>query len=65
MAQTIGTIIFVILALVALSAVLSFVLGLLGIVFGVIPLLIKLAFIGGLVYFGWLVVRKLTQTTES
>jgi hypothetical protein len=65
MAQTIGTIILVVLALVVLAAVLNFVLGLIGIVFGLIPLLIKLAIIGGIFYFGWLAVHKLAHTPES
>ena len=65
MAQTIGTIILVVLALVVVAAVLNFVLGLIGIFLGLIPLLIKLAIIGAIVYFGWMVVRKLSHTAES
>ncbi len=65
MAQVIGTVILVVLALVVISAVLNLVLGLLGFVISSLPLLIKLAFIGGIVYFGWLVVRKLSHTPES
>jgi len=65
MAQTIGTIIFVVLALVAVAAILNFVLGVLGIVFALIPLLIKLAIFGGIFYLGWLVFRKLAHTTEG
>ena len=65
MAQTIGTIIVVVLALVVLSAVLNFVLGMLGVVFTLIPLLIKLAVIGAIVYLGWMVFCKLTHTSES
>ncbi len=64
MAQAIGTIILVVLTLVVISAVLNFALGLIGIVFGLIPVLIKLAIIGGIIYFGWLVVRKLADTPE-
>ena len=65
MAQTIGTIIFVVLALVAVAAILNFVLGVLGIVFALIPLLIKLAIFGWIFYLGWLVFRKLAHTTEG
>jgi len=65
MAQTIGTIIFVVLALVAVAAVLNFILGVLGIVFALIPLLIKLAVFGGIVYLGWMVFQKLSHTTEG
>lgn len=65
MAQSVGTIVLVILALIVAVAVLNFVLGVLGIVFALIPLLIKLAIIGGLFYFGWMVVRKLTHSAQS
>jgi hypothetical protein len=64
MAQAIGTFILIILAIVVLSAVLNFALGLLGIVFALIPLLIKLAIVAGIFYFGWLAVRKLTQSSH-
>lgn len=64
MAQTIGTIIVVILALVVISAVLKFALGLIGIVFLLIPFLIKLAIIVALCYFGLLVFRKLTRSSQ-
>ncbi|HZF38198.1 MAG TPA: hypothetical protein VE715_05215 [Blastocatellia bacterium] len=64
MAQTIGTIIFVVLALVAVAAILNFVLGVLGIVFALIPLLIKLAIFGGVFYLAWLVFRKLAHSNE-
>jgi len=65
MAQTIGTIIFVVLALVAVAAVLNFVLGLLGIVITLIPLLIKLAIFGGIFYLAWMLFRKLAHSNES
>jgi threonine/homoserine/homoserine lactone efflux protein len=57
MGQAIGTIILVIIALVVAGAVLSFVLSALGL----IPLLIKLAIWGGLIYLGWLVFRKISE----
>jgi len=65
MAQTIGTIILVVLALVAVTAILNFVLGVLGIFFALIPLLIKLAIFGGIVYLAWMVFQKLSHTTEG
>jgi threonine/homoserine/homoserine lactone efflux protein len=65
MAQTIGTIIFVVLALIVLGAILNFVLAALGIVFALIPLLIKLAIIGGIFYLAWMAFRKLAHRTES
>ena len=69
MAQTIGTIILVVLALVALAAVLNFVLGVLGgvlaIIFGLLPLLIKLAIFGGIVYLIWLAFRKFAHSDDQ
>jgi len=65
MAQTIGTIIFVILALVVLSALLNLLFGVLGFAFALIKLLLPLAIIGGIIYLGWVVFCKLTRTTES
>ena len=64
MAQTIGTIILVVLALVAVSAVLNFILGVLGFVFTLLPLLIKLAIFAGVFYLAWLVFRKLAHSKE-
>jgi hypothetical protein len=65
MGQTIGTIIFVIIALVVVATVGSLILSVLGLLFGLIPLLIKLAIWGGLIYLGWLLIRKLTRTTAD
>jgi hypothetical protein len=64
MGQTIGTIILVVLALVAVSAVLNFILGVLGFVFTLLPLLIKLAIFAGVFYLAWLVFRKLAHSKE-
>jgi hypothetical protein len=61
MGQAIGTIILVVIALVVVAAVGSLVLSVLGIFLGLIPLLIKLAIFGGLIYLGWLVFRKIAQ----
>ncbi|MCI0660479.1 MAG: hypothetical protein L0220_05340 [Acidobacteria bacterium] len=64
MAHAIGTIIFVVLALVVVAAILNFVLAALGIVFGLLPLLIKLAIIGGIFYLAWMAFRKLAHRSE-
>jgi hypothetical protein len=61
MGQAIGTIIFVIIALVVVAAIGSVILSVLGLAFALIPLLIKLAIWGGLIYLVWLVIRKLTN----
>jgi hypothetical protein len=61
MGQAIGTIIFVIIALVVVAAVGSVILSVLGLAFALIPLLIKLAIWGGLIYLVWLLIRKLTN----
>jgi len=65
MAQAIGTIIFVVLALVVVGAILNFVFAALGIVFALIPILIKLAIIGGILYLAWMAYCKLTHRTEG
>jgi hypothetical protein len=65
MAQAIGTIILVVLALVAVAAILNFILGALGIFLTMIPLLIKLAIFAGVFYLAWLVFRKLAHSSES
>jgi hypothetical protein len=64
MAQIIGTIILVVLALVAVAAVLNFILGVLGFVFTLLPLLIQLAIFAGVFYLAWLVFRKLAHSKE-
>jgi hypothetical protein len=64
MAQTIGAIILVVLALVAVAAVLNFILGVLGFVFTLLPLLIKLAIFAGVFYLAWMVFRKLAHSKE-
>jgi hypothetical protein len=65
MAQAIGTIILVVLALVAVAAILNFILGALGIFLTLIPLLIKLAIFAGVFYLAWLLFRKLAHSNES
>lgn len=61
MGEAIVTIILLIIGLVVAGAVLSFVLSALGLVLWFIPLLIKVAIYGGLIYLGWLVFRKITD----
>ncbi len=61
MGQAIGTIIVVVIALVVIAAVGSLVISVLGMFLAFIPLLIKLAIWGGLIYLGWLVFRKIAQ----
>jgi hypothetical protein len=65
MGQTIGTIIFVIIALVVVASVGSLILSILGLLFGLIPFLIKLAIWGGLIYLAWMVIRKLAHTAAD
>ena len=61
MGQAIGTIIFVIIALVVVATIGSVILSVLGVAFALIPLLLKLAIWGGLIYLAWLVIRTLTR----
>ena len=66
MGEAIGKIIFVVIALVVIATVGSLVLSVLGLALTLIPLLIKVAVIGGLIYLALLVVRKLSgQSTQS
>lgn len=67
MGEAIGKILFVIIALVVIASVGSLILSVLGLALALIPLLVKVAVIGGLIYLALLVIRKLTgaqsQTT--
>ncbi|HMV49661.1 MAG TPA: hypothetical protein PLD20_16175 [Blastocatellia bacterium] len=60
MGEAIGKILFVIIALIVIASVGSLVLSVLGLALTLIPLLIKIAIIGGLIYLALLVIRKLT-----
>ena len=60
MGEAIGKIIFVVIALVVIAAVGSLILSVLGLALALIPLLIKVAIIGGLIYLALLVFRKLS-----
>lgn len=63
MAQLLGKIIFAIVATVIVGAVLTLAVGLLGTLVGLFGLIIKLAFIAGLIYLVWLIFKKLTERT--
>ena len=66
MGEAIGKILFVIIALVVIASVGSLILSVLGLALALIPLLIKVAVIGGLIYLALLVVRKLSgPSTQS
>jgi hypothetical protein len=65
MGQTIGSIIFIIIALVVVATVGSLLISVLGLIFGLLPILIKLAIWGGLIYLGWILVRKLMHSTAE
>jgi hypothetical protein len=62
MAGAIGNVILIIVALIVISAVGMLALSLLGTLMGLIGLAVKLAIIGGLIYFAWVLVRKLVRT---
>ncbi len=62
MAQLLGKIIFAIVATVLISVVLTFAMGVVGTLFGLVVLAIKVALFVGLIYLVWMVIRKLTQT---
>jgi hypothetical protein len=59
MAQMIVNILLVIVAIVVVVTVGMFALTVLGTLIGLLVLALKLAFVGGLIYLGWVVVRKL------
>lgn len=66
MGEALGKIIFVVIALIVIAAVGSLILSVLGLALALIPLLIKVAIIGGLIYLALLVVRKLSgPSTQS
>jgi hypothetical protein len=61
MAGALGTVIFIIVALIVIAAAGMMALSLLGVVAGLVGLAIKLAVIGGIIYLVWLLVRKLAS----
>ncbi|MEK7830741.1 MAG: hypothetical protein AAB401_06610 [Acidobacteriota bacterium] len=65
MGEAVGKILFVVIALVVIASVGSLILSVLGLVLGLIPLLLKLAVFGGLIYLAWLVFNKLTKSQAT
>jgi hypothetical protein len=65
MGQVIGTIIFVIIALIVVTTVGSLIIAVIGTFLGLIPFLIKLMVWGGLFYLCWLIFRKITHSTAE
>lgn len=65
MGEAVGKIIFVIIALVVIASVGSLILSIFGLALALIPLLIKIAVIGGLIYLAWMVIRKLTGASPQ
>ena len=65
MGEAIGKILFVVIALVVIASVGSLVLSALGMVLWLIPVLIKFAIIGAVIYLGWLVFNKLTKSSPT
>ena len=64
MGQIIGTIMFVVIALVILAALGTMILWLFGMLLWLVPLLLKLAFWGALIYFVYWLVRKVAYSTS-
>ncbi len=65
MGEAIGKVLFVVIALIVIASVGSLILSVLGLVLGLIPLLVKLAVFGGLIYLGWLAFNKLTKSSQT
>jgi hypothetical protein len=63
MGQIIGTIMFVVIALVILSALGTMILWVFGMLLWLVPLLLKLAFWGALIYLVYWLVRKVAYST--
>ena len=65
MGEAIGKILFVVIALIVVASVGSLILSIFGLALALIPLLIKVAFIGLLIYLAMVVIRKLTGTSSQ
>jgi hypothetical protein len=65
MGEAIGKILFVVVALIVIASVGSLILSIFGLALALIPLLIKVAIIGGLIYLAIRVIRKLTGTSSQ
>lgn len=64
MGEALGKIIFVVIAVVVIAAVGSLVLSVVGLALALIPLLIKVAIFGGLIYLALIVFRKLSKNSS-
>jgi hypothetical protein len=64
MGQIIGTIMFVVIALVILATLGTMILWVFGMVLWLVPLLLKLAVLGALIYFVYWLVRKVAYSTS-
>lgn len=65
MGEAVGKILFVVIALVVIASVGSLILSALGMVLWLIPVLIKLAIFGVVIYLAWLVFNKLTKSQTT
>jgi hypothetical protein len=65
MGEAIGRILFVVIALVVIASVGWLILSIFGLALALIPLLIKFAIIGGLIYLAWMVIRKLAGPSSQ
>lgn len=68
MPEVVGKIIGIVLVLVAISIalkVLFFLLGMVGLLFGLGGVLLKLAVFGGVIYLAWLLLRKLFAEKQA
>jgi len=61
MAHVVGNIIFVVIALAVIAAVAMIALALFGTLVGLLGLAIKLALVAGVIYFIWIVFKKLAH----
>lgn len=65
MGEAVGKILFVVIALVVIASVGSLVLSILGLALSLIPILVKLAVIGAVIYLAWVVFNKLTKSSPA
>jgi hypothetical protein len=64
MTNVVGNVIFVIVALVVVVAASMIALSLLGTIFGLLGLAVKVAIFAGAIYIIWMVIRKLTAPAQ-
>jgi len=63
MANVVGNVIFIVVALVVIAAAGGLALAVLGTLVGLVGLAIKVGLVIGAIYLVWMVIRRLTQTT--